>query len=134
MKAPYGFVEADVQWLVAKLFKDGEIAMFVNNDAVTLFSKTTEEIIRYLTRKEFNEKLMTEKRVKANEKQKKSVRTVMKELFNVTSASDDDDAIMRSFLGYASNLKNDLENWIFTMRHSLHIRANSLLLLEKADG
>ena len=109
LKAPYGFVEADVQWLVAKLFKDGEIAMFVNNDAVTLLSKTPEEIIRYLTRKEFNEKLMTEKRVKANEKQKKSVRTVMKELFNVTSASDDDDAIMRSFLGYASNLKNDLE-------------------------
>ena len=33
----------------------------------------------------------------------------MKELFNVTSASDDDDAIMKSFLGYASNLKNDLE-------------------------
>lgn len=109
LKAPYGFVEADVQWLVAKLFKDGEIAMFVNNDAVTLLSKTPEEIIRYLTRKEFNEKLMTEKRVKANERQKKSVRTVMKELFNVTSASDDDDAIMRSFLGYASNLKNDLE-------------------------
>ena len=101
LKAPYGFVEADVQWLVAKLFKDGEIAMFVNNDAVTLLSKTPEEIIRYLTRKEFNEKLMTEKRVKANEKQKKSVCTVMKELFNVTSASDDDDAIMRSFLGYA---------------------------------
>ena len=109
LKAPYGFVEADVQWLVAKLFKDGEIAMFVNNDAVTLLSKAPEEIIRYLTRKEFNEKLMTEKRVKANERQKKSVRTVMKELFNVTSASDDDDAIMRSFLGYASNLKNDLE-------------------------
>ncbi len=75
---------------------------------------------------------MTEKRVKANEKQKKSVRTVMKELFNVTSASDDDDAIMRSFLGYASNLKNDLENWIFTMRHSLRIRANSLLLPVKS--
>lgn len=109
LKAPYGFVEADVQWLVAKLFKDGEIAMFVNNEAVTLLSKSEEEIIRYLTRKEFNEKLMTEKRVKANEKQKKSVREVMKELFNVTSASDDDDAIMKSFLGYASNLKNDLE-------------------------
>ena len=109
LKAPYGFVEADVQWLVAKLFKDGEISMFVNNDAVTLLSKTPEEIIRYLTRKEFNEKLMLDKRVKANDKQKKSVRLVMKELFNVTSSSDDDDAIMKSFLGYASNLKNDLE-------------------------
>ena len=109
LKAPYGFVEADVQWLVAKLFKNGEISIFVNNDTVTLLSKTPEEIIRYLTRKEFNEKLMTEKRVKANEKQKKSVREVMKELFNVTSASDDDDAIMRSFLGYASDLKKELE-------------------------
>lgn len=104
LKAPYGFVEADVQWLVAKLFKDGEIGMYVNNESVTLLSKNEEEIIRYLTRKEYNEKLMTEKRIKANEKQKKAVREVMKELFNVTSASDDDDAIMKSFLGYASNL------------------------------
>lgn len=109
LKAPYGFIEADVQWLVAKLFKDGEIAMFVNNEAVTLLSKSEEEIIRYLTRKEYTEKLMTEKRIKPNDKQKKSVREVMKELFGVTSANDDDDAIMKSFLGYAGNLKNELE-------------------------
>ena len=108
-KAPYGFVEADVQWLVAKLFKDGEISLFVNNEAVTLLSKSPDEIIRCLTRKEFSEKLMTEQRIRANEKQKKAVREVMKELFGVTSASDDDDAVMKSFLGYASNLKNNLE-------------------------
>lgn len=109
MKAPYGFVEADIGWLVGKLFKAGEISFFVNNEAVTLLSKSEDEIIRFITRKEFNEKLMTEKRVKANENQKKSVREVMKELFNVTPASDDDDAIMKSFMGYASNLKNELE-------------------------
>lgn len=109
MKAPYGFVEADVQWLVAKLFKDGEISMNVNSDAVTLISKPAEEIVRYLTRKEFNERLMIEKRIKANEKQKKSVREVMKELFGTTSPSDDDDAVMRSFMNCAENLKNDLD-------------------------
>ena len=109
LKAPYGFVEADVQWLVAKLFKDGEIALFVNNEAVTLLSRSEDDIIRYLTRKEYNEKLMTEKRTKAGAPQKKAVREVMKELFHVTPASDDDDAIMKSFLGYASNLKNELE-------------------------
>ena len=109
LKAPYGFVEADVQWLVAKLFKDGELAMFVNNEAVSLLSKSEDEIIRFLTRKEFNEKLMVEKKIKANEKQKKAVCEVMKELFNVTSASDEDDSIMKSFLGYATNLKNDIE-------------------------
>ncbi len=109
MKAPYGFVEADIWWLVGKLFKNGDISFFVNNDAITLLSKTDEEIIRFITRKEYNEKLMTEKRVKANDNQKKSVREVMKELFNVTSSSDDDDAIMKSFIGYANNLKNELE-------------------------
>ena len=106
---PYGFVEADVQWLVAKLFKSGDISLYVNNEAVTLLSKTEEELVRFLTRKEYAEKLMTERRIKANEKQKKSVREVMKELFHVTSSSEDDDTMMKSFMGYASNLKDDLE-------------------------
>lgn len=109
LKAPYGFVEVDVQWLVAKLFKDGEISLFINNESVTLISKSEDEIVRYLTRKEFLEKLMVEKRIKANEKQKKAAKVVMKELFHVTTSSDDDDAIMKSFLGYASKLKNELE-------------------------
>lgn len=109
MKAPYGFVEADVQWLVAKLFKDGEIAFFVNSEPVTLLSKSVDEIVRFITRKEFNERLMTEKRVRASEKQKKTVREVMKELFGVSPSSDDDDAVMSSFIGYAGRLKNDLE-------------------------
>lgn len=116
-KAPYGFIEADVQWLIAKLFKDGDIALYVNNEAVTLHTKTEDEIIRYLTRKEYNEKLMTEKRIKANEKQKKSVREVMKELFHVSSASEDDDALMSSFMKYADSLKNEMEK--------LEIRYNS---------
>ena len=109
MKAPYGFVEAGVQGLVAKLFKDGEIAFFVNSESVTLLSKSVDEIVRFITRKEFNERLMTEKRVRASEKQKKAVREVMKELFGVSPSSDDDDAIMSSFIGYAGRLKNDLE-------------------------
>lgn len=76
-KAPYGFIEADVQWLVARLFKSGDIALYVNNEAITLHTKTEDELLRCLTRKEYNEKLMAEKRVKANEKQKKAVREVI---------------------------------------------------------
>ncbi|MBF1049794.1 BREX system P-loop protein BrxC [Peptostreptococcus sp.] len=109
LKAPYGFVEADVWWLVAKLFKDGDLALFVNNEAVTLLSKSEEEIIRYITRKEFNEKLMTEIKVRANEKQKKSVKEVMKELFGITPSCEEDDAVMKSFLGQAEKLKVELE-------------------------
>lgn len=109
LKAPYGFIEDDVSWLVAKLFKDGDLAFFINNDVVTLLSKSEDEIYRYLSRKEFLEKLLTEKREKANDKQKKAVRDVMKELFNVTPMGEEDDAILKSFMQYAGRLKNDLE-------------------------
>ncbi len=108
-KAPYGFIEDDVQWIVAKLFKDGDITLFVNSEVVSLLTKSEEEIYRYLSRKEFLEKLLMEKREKATDKQKKSVKSVMKELFNVTPSSDEDDAVLKSFQQYAEYLKTDLE-------------------------
>ena len=109
MAPPYGFIEADVQWLVAKLFKDGEIAFYVNNEMVSLISKSADDLYRFVTRKEYLEKLMTEKRVKANDRQKKAVRAVMKDLLTYTCPSDDDDTIMNAFMKRADNLKNDLE-------------------------
>jgi len=108
-RAPYGFIEDDVEWLVAKLFKDGDIAFSINKDVVTLMNKSEDEVYRYLSRKEFLEKLLTEKREKANDKQKKAVRDVMKELFNITPMSEEDDAILKSFMQCADRLKNDLE-------------------------
>ena len=52
---------------------------------------------------------MMERREKATDKQKKSVREVMKELFKASSASDDDDALMKSFMTYAESFKGKLE-------------------------
>lgn len=109
MKAPYGFVEDDVEWLVAKLFKDGDISFTVNGSSITLLNKSEDEIIRYITKKEFVEKLLVERREKANDTQKKSVREVMKELFGVSSTNDDDDAMMRSFQTYSQNMLTELE-------------------------
>ena len=109
MKAPYGFVEVDVQWLIAKLFKNGDISLFINNEAVTYVSRTEDEIFKMLTRKEFNEKLMTEIKEKPPESQIKAVKSVMRELFGVTTSSDDEDSMMRSFLGYAERLNRDVE-------------------------
>lgn len=109
MRAPYGFIEDDIRWLIAKLFKDGDIALYVNSEAVTLFSKTADEIARYITRKEFADKLMTETKVKPPAVQIKNCREIMKELFHVTSSAEDEDSLMKSFLGYAQGLKTELE-------------------------
>ncbi len=109
MKAPYGFVEDDVEWLVAKLFKNGEISFTVNGTGVTLQNKTVEEIIRYMTKREYVEKLLTERREKASDNQKKVAREVMKELFGTSGGTEDEDAVMNSFKNYSRDLINELE-------------------------
>lgn len=111
MKAPYGFVEDDVEWLVSKLFKNGDISFAVNGSSVTLLNKSEEELVRYITKKEYVEKLLTERREKTNDIQKKTVREVMKELFGVSSVNDDDDSMMRSFQSYSQNVINELEKF-----------------------
>lgn len=108
MKAPYGFVEDDVQWLVAKLFKRGELSFSVNGVSVTMMNKDVEEIINYITKKAFVEKLMMEERVRVADKDKKVVRDVLKELFHTSSPSDDEDAVMNYFISFANKLITEL--------------------------
>lgn len=103
-KAPYGFVEDDVQWLVAKLFKRGDLSFYVNGTSVTMLNKDVEEIIGYITKKTFVEKLMIEERVRIADKDKKIVRDILKELFHTSSPSDDEDAVMNHFTSFGNEL------------------------------
>ena len=103
MKAPYGFVEDDVHWLVARLFKRGDLAFTVNGASVNLNNKSDEEIISFITKKAFVEKLLMEERVRVAEKDKKAVRDVMKEVFGTGSVAEDEDTIMKNFQRYAQN-------------------------------
>lgn len=109
MKAPYGFVEDDVEWLVANLFKNSEISFTLNGAAITMLNKSEEEIIRYITKKEYVERLLIERRQATPKPQKDAVRIVMKELFEVSSISEDDDALMQSFQGYRKSLEEELK-------------------------
>ncbi len=108
MNPPYGFVEVDVEWLVTKLFRTGEIAFYVNSVPVTLLNKTPDEILKLVTRKDNLEKLMMDRREKATEKQKKSVKEIMKQLFKIAVIpSDEDDALMNQF-------QKTAQSWITT--------------------
>ena len=109
MKAPYGFVEDDVHWLVARLFKRGDLSFTVNGAAVNLNNKTEEEIIGFITKKAFAEKLLMEERVRVSDKDKKAVRDVMKETFRATTSAEDEDTIMKNFQRYAQNTVYEIE-------------------------
>lgn len=108
-KAPYGFVDLDIQWLVAKLFKDKEISMSVNNEEITLINRKEEEIFRYITRKEFAEKLMLDIKERVSTKKKKLAKELIYDLFGFSCNSDDDEEIMREFIRLAVNLKKEMD-------------------------
>ena len=109
MKAPYGFVEDDIHWLVACLFKRGDIAFNVNGISVNLNNKSEDDIISYITKKAFVEKLLMEERVRVSEKEKKAVRDVMKEVFNTTVSTEDEDSIMKDFHRSSTNMINEMD-------------------------
>ena len=109
MKAPYGFVEDDIDWLVARLFRRGDIAFTVSGEPVSLNNKTEDEIFNFITKKQYVEKLLMEERVRVSDREKKAVRSVMKELFRTTVLPDDEDAIMRDFRSFAKSLIADIE-------------------------
>jgi len=109
MKAPYGFVEDDINWLVACLFKRGDLAFNVNGISVNLNNKSEDDIISYITKKAFVEKLLMEERVRVSEKDKKAVRDVMKEVFNTTVTTEDEDSIMKDFQRSSSNMINEMD-------------------------
>ena len=109
MKAPYGFVEDDVHWLVAKLFRDGDLDFTVNGAAVTRLNKSEDEIVGFITKKQFIEKLLLDEHVKVGDREKKAVRNVMKEVFHISSVSDDEDTVMKNFQRYCESTITTIE-------------------------
>lgn len=100
---PYGFVELDVQWLAAVLFQQGKIAFTVNSKNISLIDTPADELVRYLTKREYLEKLLIETREHPTDKQMKSVREIMKDLFAIPSVGEEDDALIKSFKTRANN-------------------------------
>ncbi len=111
-KAPYGFVEDDVEWLTARLFKKGDITLMVNSSPVTMMNKSEDEIVRLLTKKEFVEKLLTEHRIKRSAAEIKNARELIKEIFRITTISNDEDELMRMFQEHVGSLIQDLESML----------------------
>ena len=117
MSAPYGFVEDDVNWLIARLFKRGDISFYVNGSAVTLINKSGDEIVDYIVKKQYLEKLLTEYRTRVSDKDKKAVQKVTKELFGISLIAEDEDSGMSSFQSYAQKRIDEMEKLEINYRH-----------------
>ncbi len=109
MSAPYGFVEDDVHWLIARLYKRGDITFTVNGSAVTVMNKSADEIVDYIVKKQYVDKLLMEVRVRVPEKEKRAVQSVIKEMFGTSLSSEDEDTGMRTFQKYSQSRLSEMQ-------------------------
>lgn len=116
MAAPYGFVSEDVQWLVAMLFKLGRFSLSLNSMNISIINNDSAEIARYITKKEYIEKLVIDIRVKANSSQLQSAKAVLKDYFGITVTTDDDDSIMKDFKRYTEKRIKDINDILIEYR------------------
>lgn len=125
--APYGFDPKDVQWLVAMLFKTGRVSLTYNSQSLSLLSNTKDELVRYLTKREFVEKLLIDIRERATDGQIRSVKEVLKDYFGFSLSSDDDDTIMRSFKNKAKDKLESFNDIMIEYRVNPKLPCKSLM-------
>jgi len=130
-KAPYGFVDEDIQWLVAILFKQGKVGFIVNSQNISLLDTNSADIIRYITKREYIEKLLIEKREKATDRQIKSVKEIIKDLFGIATVSEEDDALIASFMSRGNNKLVEIEKILFEYKLETRYPGKNILVKTK---
>ena len=109
------------------LFKFGRISFNLNSKSITLLDNDKHEIIKYITKKEFFEKLVIDIREKATKAQIKSVKEVIKEYFGVPITSDEDDMLMKSFKVNAKRKLEEIKEIMIEYRMNSHYPGKDVL-------
>jgi len=104
-KIPYGYREIDTKWLVAKLFADAKLKIYVNGESLSLQAGlSANEIAKYFLKRQYLDAVQMEPRQAVSEAKKKDLRDVALELFNKQTFSNNEDDTMKR------ELQESLEN------------------------
>lgn len=109
MDPPYGYTEEDIEFLIATLYRKGQISLKVNSIIYTPASATPEDIYKYITKREYREKVLLEIKEVAPQQHIKAVKDVIREFYGKTVTSDDQDTLMRDYRNYAQTKKSAIE-------------------------
>ena len=96
-KAPYGFNNLDIQWLVATLFAQKRITLTMNSNELSLKEIGVQKIFEYLTKTEFFEKLLITPRDTIDMAKINAVKEVLDECYDINIPFDNDEKIMEEF-------------------------------------
>lgn len=109
VKAPYGFNEMDIRWILARLFHKGDITFKVSGETITFRNRSEGEIFDYIMKKPWLDRLLMEERVKVPDTCRQAAQNIMAELFKNSNASRDEDAFMADFFRRTNTMIGDMK-------------------------
>lgn len=110
--APYGFTELDIGWLLGSLFKDNKVAFSISNKAVSILDSKPDELTNYLTKREYQDRLIIEPKKHISEKQTKILKDLMNDLFACSLNTDDDEKAASDFRTEAGKLLDSIKDYL----------------------
>ncbi len=114
LAAPYGYTEEDIEFLIAKLYKNGQISMKMNSVVYSPASTSADDAYKYITKREYREKILLEIKAVPQQKWIKSVKDVIRDFFGKTVMTEDTDALMRDFQHYGTSKRNNISDVLRT--------------------
>ena len=126
-KAPYGFVNLDVQWLLASLFAQKRIVLTINSDEISLRNTDASKILDYLTKNEYLEKLLVSEKEVIDSSKIRKVKEVLKEVYSLNLTHDNDERIMDEFKRVNTSKIEEIDKCLLEFRISTKYPGKSIL-------
>ncbi|MBR4090291.1 MAG: hypothetical protein IKK28_05385, partial [Mogibacterium sp.] len=111
-KSPYGYIDEDVKWLVAKVFKDGLVTATVDKEPITLYNRKPEELTTYFTGKKYQEKILFLPKDEIDPQHLKASKDVSKALFKVTVTTNEPDKLQQDLKVQCERLINKCDLYL----------------------
>lgn len=125
--APYGFTEIDIGWLTGTLFKNNKIAFSIANKAISVLDASPDELTNYLTKREYQDRLIIESKKHISDKQLKILKDLMNELFGKSVNTDDDEKSAADFREEASKALDDIKTYLRDYDYNPELPGKELL-------
>lgn len=140
-KPPYGFIELDVQWLVARLFAEKGVNLSKNGEIINLNDYKAEQILNFLTKSQYYDKILLSKRKEVSKVKVKLVLEVLDRSFNAHVSTKNDEEVRNIFekeskkslerINVALNNFKYVSNYMYPGEEKL--KDNRMLILEAND-
>lgn len=126
-KEPFGFVNEDLEWAIARLFKEGSLSLFKNAIPLSTADNVL-DISKVIFERKAPEKIRVELRQKANDRQKKMVKELGYALFESRNIVDEnnDDATRTRFNDKAQRMITEYKG--FEDSSNKHYPQSSLII------